>query len=65
MLPNGLSLPWKTELILIEIAPGLDPEKDVLAVMEFRPGISPNLKEMPREIFEPKWGKLKQIIESC
>ncbi|OPZ75009.1 MAG: Acetate CoA-transferase YdiF [Firmicutes bacterium ADurb.Bin456] len=52
------------ELTLIEIAPGLDLEKDVLAVMEFRPRISPDLKEMPPEIFEPKWGKLKQIIES-
>lgn len=51
------------ELTLIEIAPGIDLEKDVLAQMEFKPKISPNLKEMPKEIFEPKWGKLNQIME--
>lgn len=51
------------ELTLIEIAPGLDLAKDILAVMEFAPKISPDLREMPREIFLPVWGKLKQIIE--
>ena len=39
-------------LELIEIAPGLDLEKDVLAHLSFRPKISPNLKEMPMECFE-------------
>ncbi len=51
-------------LTMIEIAPGLDPDKDVLSVMEFKPRVSPNLIEMPQEIFAPGWGKLKQIIES-
>jgi len=51
------------EVTLIEIAPGLDVEKDVIAQMEFRPKISPNLKEMPAEIFQPKWGKLRQMLE--
>lgn len=51
-------------LTIIEVAPGLDVEKDVIAQMEFRPIISPNLKEMPKEIFEPTWGKLKEIMES-
>ena len=50
------------EVTLIEIAPGMDVEKDVIAAMDFRPRISPNLKEMPKEIFEPQWGKLKEII---
>ncbi|MEG3069805.1 MAG: hypothetical protein RQM92_02235 [Candidatus Syntrophopropionicum ammoniitolerans] len=54
----------KGELTLIEIAPGLDLAKDILAVMEFAPKISPKLKEMPQEIFLPVWGKLKQIIEA-
>ena len=53
----------KDGLTLIEVAPGLDVEKDVIAAMEFRPLISPNLKEMPREIFQPMWGKLKQAME--
>jgi propionate CoA-transferase len=50
-------------LTLIEIAPGLDVEKDVVSAMEFRPTISPTLKEMPRELFAPMWGKLRQIME--
>ena len=53
----------KDGLTLIEIAPGMDVEKDVIAAMEFRPIISPNLKEMPREIFQPAWGRLKEIIQ--
>jgi len=48
---------------LIEIAPGLDVEKDVFSAMEFRPMISPALKEMPRELFMSQWGKLQQIME--
>ena len=51
------------EMTLIEIAPGIDLEKDVLAHMGFRPRISSNLKEMPSGIFQPEWGQLRQIIE--
>ncbi len=50
-------------MVLLETAPGIDLEKDVLALMGFKPIISPNLKTMPGEIFQPKWGKLKGIIE--
>ena len=52
------------ELTLIEVAPGMDVEKDVIPAMEFRPKISPDLKEMPKEIFEPTWGKLMEIMEN-
>lgn len=36
---------------LIEIAPGMDLEQDILAHMGFRPIISPKLREMDRRIF--------------
>ena len=41
--PNGLEL--------IEIAPGLDPERDVIARMGFRPAVSRDLKAMDPRIF--------------
>ena len=41
----------KDGLELIEVAPGLDPEKDVLEKLPFRPKVSPNLKEIPMECF--------------
>jgi len=52
------------EVTLIEIAPGVSLEKDILAQMEFTPRISPNLKSMPPEIFHEKWGGLRKIIEA-
>jgi propionate CoA-transferase len=38
-------------LELIEIAPGVDLERDILALMDFRPTISPSLKVMDLRIF--------------
>jgi propionate CoA-transferase len=52
-------------LMLTEIAPGIDLEKDILAHMEFKPVISPDLKLMPRGIFEPVWGGLKDVLEGA
>ncbi|EAX47956.1 coenzyme A transferase [Thermosinus carboxydivorans Nor1] len=40
-------------MMLTEIAPGIDLEKEVLALMEFKPLISPNLKLMDERIFKP------------
>ena len=44
---------------LIEIAPGIDLEKDVLNQMEFKPQISQNLKIMDKRIFQDKKMNLK------
>jgi len=41
-------------LILEEIAPGVDLEKDIIGKMNFKPKISPNLKSMSSELFDDK-----------
>ncbi|WP_142524038.1 acyl CoA:acetate/3-ketoacid CoA transferase [Raoultella ornithinolytica] len=38
--------------ILVEIAPGIDLHKDILAHMDFEPAISPDLKVMESSLFE-------------
>jgi propionate CoA-transferase len=47
---------------LIEVAPGIDVEKDILANMEFKPLVSKDLKIMDPEIFKETWGSLKSIV---
>lgn len=51
------------KLTLIEIAPGIDLEKDVLSAMGFRPEISPDLKTMDPEIFRETWGGLGKYLK--
>lgn len=38
---------------MIEIAPGIDLESEVLAHLDFRPRVSPDLREMERSCFVP------------
>jgi propionate CoA-transferase len=52
----------KDGLLLTELAPGIDLQKDVLAHMKFTPIIATDLKEMHAGIFNPVWGKLKEIL---
>jgi propionate CoA-transferase len=49
-------------LELIEIAPGIDLERDIFAQMEFRPDVSLALKEMDRRIFRPEAMGLAAMI---
>ncbi|MBR6736612.1 MAG: acyl CoA:acetate/3-ketoacid CoA transferase, partial [Oscillospiraceae bacterium] len=51
------------KLTLIEYAPGLDIEKDIIANMDFRPEISPDLKVMDPGIFCEDWGGLGKYID--
>ncbi len=41
-------------LVLTEVAPGMDLEKDIFSQMAFRPRVSENLKEMDPRLFRPE-----------
>ncbi len=49
-------------LQLTEVAPGIDLERDIFAQMQFRPDVSPALKEMDERIFRPESMGLAAII---
>ena len=49
-------------LMLTEIAPGIDLEKDILAHMEFKPIISKDLKLMDEAIFRDEPMGLKDML---
>lgn len=51
------------KMTLIEIAPGCDLEKDVLAAMDFRPEIAEDLKIMDPGIFQETWGGLGDYLK--
>jgi propionate CoA-transferase len=51
-----------SRLELIEIAPGVDLERDIVAQMRFKPDISTSLKEMDARIFRPEPMGLADII---
>lgn len=50
-------------LVLTEIAPGIDLEKDVLELMDFEVQVAATLKEMPAGLFMENWNKLAKIVE--
>lgn len=51
------------KVTLIEIAPGLDLEKDILNQMDFKPEIAADLKVMDEGIFREEWGGLKDYMK--
>ena len=52
------------KMTLIEIAPGIDLERDILAHMDFVPVLAQNLKTMDPAIFQEHWGGLGQSIRA-
>lgn len=50
------------KMTLLEYAPGIDLQKDVLDKMGFRPEISPDLKQMDPGMFSEKWGRLEEYL---
>lgn len=54
----------KEGLTLVEIAPGIDLQHDILDNMDYRPIISPDLKEMPKELFNEGPMGLAAVWES-
>jgi propionate CoA-transferase len=53
-------------LVLIEIAPGIDLDRDILAQMDFRPEIAEDLKLMDQRLFlEPPMGLAKDLASKA
>lgn len=53
-------------LVLEEIAPGIDLEKDILALMDFKPIISESLQTMAAKLFYPELMKItEEANERC
>jgi propionate CoA-transferase len=52
----------KDGVMLTEIMPGIDPQKDVLDLMDFKPIVSPNLKTTNESLFNNGPFGLKNII---
>ncbi len=50
------------KMTLIEIAPGMELEKDILAHMDFVPTIAADLKQMDPQLFCETWGGLKAYL---
>lgn len=49
-------------LELIEVAPGIDVERDIIAKMAFTPAVSPNLRPMDPRIFRPETMDLRSDL---
>ncbi len=51
------------KMVLVEIAPGIDLSKDILAHMDFKPEIAQDLKQMDPAIFYETWGGLSNYMQ--
>lgn len=51
------------KMTLVEIAPGIDLERDILAHMDFTHTIAAEVKTMDVAIFQENWGELGAYLE--
>ena len=51
-------------MTLVEIAPGIDLQTQVLDLMDFVPAVSPDLRTMPAGIFREQWGELASLVRT-
>ena len=52
-----------TELVLVETAPGIDIDKDILEKMEFKPQMATEIKEMDKRLFSKSAMNIKRDLE--
>ncbi|AIF52716.1 acyl CoA:acetate/3-ketoacid CoA transferase [Pelosinus sp. UFO1] len=52
-------------MVLTEIAPGIDMDKDILALMDFKPIIATDLKMMDARIFKEEKMGLSEMLSRC
>ena len=67
LLPDGRTLRTFEDAAIdreIEIAPGIDLERDVLAHMDFVP-LMRDVKVMDAALFQPVWGRLKELVQQA
>ena len=50
------------KMTVIEVAPGIDLERDVLSQMDFRPAVHPDLKTMDPGLFCEEWDYLRSAF---
>jgi propionate CoA-transferase len=52
-----------TELVLVETAPGIDIDKDILEKMDFKPQMATEIKEMDKRLFSKSAMNIKRDLE--
>lgn len=50
------------KMVIVEVAPGMDVEKDIIANMDFRPEIAADVKTMDPALFCERWGRLGDTL---
>lgn len=49
-------------MTIIEVAPGVDVDRDIIAHMGFVPAIADDVREMDPALFQEEWDGLKDVL---